>query len=221
MSKIRRVLQLLHEARLSQRETARAAGVSKTSVSEIASCARAAGLTWAQAQELEAKRVNDESLRKFPDRRDSGLVTGRVALISGRTNDALTDFKSAKTALVNAPRRALADACFWVGYSFYAQGDFANAMLQLAEATKHEATNADAYGILGQIYVETQDWVNAATTLARAVELDPENPDAWFALGVARQNLRRPKDARTAFERYLASWPQGDRAAEARQFLGR
>jgi len=169
----------------------------------------------------EAKRVNDEILRKFPDRRDSGLVTGRLALISGRTNDALTDFKSAKTALVNAPRRALADACFWVGYSFYAQGDFANAMLQLAEATKHEATNADAYGILGQIYVETQDWVNAATTLARAVELDPENPDAWFALGVARQNLRRPKDARTAFERYLASWPQGDRAAEARQFLGR
>jgi len=169
----------------------------------------------------EARRVNDEILRKFPDRRDSGLVTGRVALISGRTNDALTDFKSAKTALVNAPRRALADACFWVGFSFYAQGDFANAMLQLAEATKHEATNADAYGILGQIYVETQDWVNAATTLARAVELDPENPDAWFSLGVARQNLRRPKDARAAFEHYLAAWPAGDRAAEARQYLGR
>ncbi|MBP6849075.1 MAG: tetratricopeptide repeat protein, partial [Kofleriaceae bacterium] len=83
------------------------------------------------------------------------------------------------------------------------------------------ATNADAYGILGQIYVETQDWVNAATTLARAVELDPENPDAWFSLGVARQNLRRPKDARAAFEHYLAAWPAGDRAAEARQYLGR
>jgi transposase len=53
MSKIRRVLQLLHEARLSQRETARAVGVSKTSVSEIASCARAAGITWGQAQQLD------------------------------------------------------------------------------------------------------------------------------------------------------------------------
>jgi len=58
MSKIRRVLQQLHEARLSQRETARATGVSKTSVSEIASCARAVGLTWAQAQELD-----DEALQ--------------------------------------------------------------------------------------------------------------------------------------------------------------
>lgn len=53
MSKIRRVLQLLHEAGLSQREAARAAGVSKTSVGEIASCARAAGMTWAQLRELD------------------------------------------------------------------------------------------------------------------------------------------------------------------------
>lgn len=53
MSKIRRVLQLLHEAGLSQREAARAAGVSKSCVSDIASCARAAGLPWAQARELD------------------------------------------------------------------------------------------------------------------------------------------------------------------------
>lgn len=52
MSEIRRVLQLLHEARLSQREAARAAGVSKTGVGEIASCARAAGMTWAQARKI-------------------------------------------------------------------------------------------------------------------------------------------------------------------------
>ena len=53
MSKIRRVLQLLHEAGLSQREAARAAGVSKSCTSDIASRARAAGLSWAQARELD------------------------------------------------------------------------------------------------------------------------------------------------------------------------
>ena len=53
MSKIRRVLQLLHEARLSQREVARATGVSKSSVGEIASYARAAGLTWQEARSLD------------------------------------------------------------------------------------------------------------------------------------------------------------------------
>ena len=53
MSKIRRVLQLLHEARLSQREVSRATGVSKSSVGEIASYARAAGLTWQEARSLD------------------------------------------------------------------------------------------------------------------------------------------------------------------------
>ena len=58
MSKIRRVLQLLHEAGLSQREVARVTGVSKSSVAEIASYARAAGLRWEQARTLD-----DEALR--------------------------------------------------------------------------------------------------------------------------------------------------------------
>lgn len=58
MSKIRRVLQLLHEAGLSQREAARVTGISKSSVGEIASYARAAGLTWPQA-----KALDDEALR--------------------------------------------------------------------------------------------------------------------------------------------------------------
>jgi len=53
MSKIRRVLQLLHEARLSQREVARAVGVSKSTVGEIASYARAAALTWTEARSLD------------------------------------------------------------------------------------------------------------------------------------------------------------------------
>ena len=53
LCKIRRVLQLLHEAGLSQREAARVAGVSKSCASDIASRARAAGLSWAQARELD------------------------------------------------------------------------------------------------------------------------------------------------------------------------
>jgi transposase len=53
MSKIRRVLQLLHEAKLSQREVARVTGLSKSGVGEIASYARAAGLAWEQARQLD------------------------------------------------------------------------------------------------------------------------------------------------------------------------
>ena len=52
MSKIRHTLQLLHSGNLSQRQIGAALGISKSSVSEIASYARAATLDWAQAQLL-------------------------------------------------------------------------------------------------------------------------------------------------------------------------
>ncbi|MBK9031618.1 MAG: tetratricopeptide repeat protein, partial [Myxococcales bacterium] len=168
-----------------------------------------------------ARTVMDDILRKFPNRPDAGLVTGRVALISGRTQDALADFKAAKANVANAPRRTFADACLWVGYAAYSVGDYATARPQLIEATRKEETNADAHGVLGRVYVETEDWPAAATTLARAVELDPENADAWFLLGQARISARRVKEGRTALEHYLKRWPDGERAAEARQLLGR
>lgn len=58
MHKIRRVLQFLHESGLSQREVARVTGLSKSTVGEIASYARAAALTWEQARALD-----DEALQ--------------------------------------------------------------------------------------------------------------------------------------------------------------
>ena len=58
MSKIRHTLQLLHSGNLSQRQIGAALGISKSTVSEIASYTRAAGLDWAQAQHL-----SDEELQ--------------------------------------------------------------------------------------------------------------------------------------------------------------
>ena len=50
MSKIRHTLQLLHSGNLSTRQIGAALGISKSTVSEIASYTRAAGLDWEQAQ---------------------------------------------------------------------------------------------------------------------------------------------------------------------------
>jgi transposase len=52
MSKLRQTLQLLHSGTLSTRQIGAALGISKSTVSEIASYARAAGVDWAQAQAL-------------------------------------------------------------------------------------------------------------------------------------------------------------------------
>ncbi|MBP8191937.1 MAG: IS21 family transposase [Aquabacterium sp.] len=58
MSKIRHTLQLLHSGNLSTRQIGAALGISKSTVSEIASYTRAAALDWEQAQQL-----SDEELQ--------------------------------------------------------------------------------------------------------------------------------------------------------------
>ena len=58
MSKIRHTLQLLHGGALSTRQIGAALGISKSTVSEIASYARVAGVDWATAQSL-----NDDELQ--------------------------------------------------------------------------------------------------------------------------------------------------------------
>jgi hypothetical protein len=52
MSKLRHTLQLLHGRALSTRQIGAALGISKSTVSEIASYARVAGVDWATAQSL-------------------------------------------------------------------------------------------------------------------------------------------------------------------------
>lgn len=58
MSKIRHTLQLLHSGNLSTRQIGAALGISKSTVSDIASYTRAAGLDWSEAQHL-----SDEELQ--------------------------------------------------------------------------------------------------------------------------------------------------------------
>ncbi|CAM3884258.1 hypothetical protein POHY109586_24350 [Polaromonas hydrogenivorans] len=58
MSKIRHTLQLLHSGNLNTRQIGAALGISKFTVSDIASYTRAAGLDWNEAQHL-----NEEELQ--------------------------------------------------------------------------------------------------------------------------------------------------------------
>jgi len=166
-------------------------------------------------------RVGDEVIRKFPGRPELHLAAGRTALAAqpARTTDARSEFSAAKTSLTKAPRRVLADACYWLGYAYYFSDDLASARTQLLEAIRLEPTNADAHGALGLVYSEQQDFANAAKILSTAVQLDPENAEAYFTLGQALGNLRRTKEAKAAYEQYLKREPQGDHAEDARAGL--
>jgi transposase len=57
MSKMRHTLQLLHSGKLSTRQIGLSLGISKSTVSEIASYARAAAVDWEQAQLLSDEQL--------------------------------------------------------------------------------------------------------------------------------------------------------------------
>lgn len=58
MSKLRHTLQLLHGGALSTRQIGAVLGISKSTVSEIASYARVAGVDWALAQSLSDEELH-------------------------------------------------------------------------------------------------------------------------------------------------------------------
>lgn len=70
MSKLRHTLQLLHAGALSTRQIGAALGISKSTVSEIASYARVAGVDWALAQTLSDEELQSR-LYKPPVARES------------------------------------------------------------------------------------------------------------------------------------------------------
>ena len=80
MSKIRQALQLLHGANLSQRQVAAALGIAKSTVSEIASYTRAAGLSWPQAQLLSDCELQARLYRPAVTRRSHHLEPDYVVL---------------------------------------------------------------------------------------------------------------------------------------------
>ncbi len=61
-------VQLLHSGQLSQRQIGLALGISKSTVSEIASDTRAAGLDGAQAQQLSEIRAHKKASAKLASR---------------------------------------------------------------------------------------------------------------------------------------------------------
>ncbi len=80
MSKIRHTLQLLHSANLSQRQVAAVLGIAKTTVSEIASYTRAAGLSWPQAQLLSDSELQARLYRPAVARQSHHLEPDYVSL---------------------------------------------------------------------------------------------------------------------------------------------
>jgi Flp pilus assembly protein TadD len=57
------------------------------------------------------------------------------------------------------------------------------------------------------------------TAAEAAIALDGTSAEAWLYVGAAQQELGRARDARAAYEKYLALAPKGGHAGEIRSVL--
>ncbi len=169
-----------------------------------------------EAREHLETKVSGEVL--YPDRlmdRLESLATssgahlkrGNRALMSGRLDEAQTEFEHAAEAdpKSSAARRNLA-------LVLSRKGDFDRAIEVLKSATEIDSDNVWIYVDLGNAYLSKGVAEAAIRSLERAVELDPTLEQAHFNLANALIGLERWSEARQHLEATLRLDPGHNRA---------
>ncbi|MFB3812776.1 MAG: DUF3857 domain-containing protein [Terriglobales bacterium] len=86
-------------------------------------------------------------------------------------------------------------------------GDFTQGRTLLEKATNRYPNNADAWAMLGTLYIRLRSMDKATGALQKAVELDPKQADGWHNLGLAYLQAGKYFEAAHAFARELELAP--------------
>jgi Tfp pilus assembly protein PilF len=87
-----------------------------------------------------------------------------------------------------------------------------------AKATTVQNTSADAYNDGVKLWNDKK-YPEAKAKFEEAVKNNPQNADGFYMVGMADLNLGQLPAARAAFEQYLKLSPNGDKAAQVKNFL--
>lgn len=88
-----------------------------------------------------------------------------------------------------------AGANYYLGRIANDQGHWAEAVRRLERAIRKNPQYADAYAMLGNVYLNQKDYENAGETLRRALQLDPDNYLASLKLTVLYERTKDPRAA--------------------------
>ena len=99
-------------------------------------------------------------------------------------------------------------------------GDYDKAIGELQAAIKINPRFEKAYNQLGVLYGRVALYDKAAEQFKKAVEINPEFATAHYNLGVLYQShLNRPADAVSAYRRYLALAPGGQKTESVKRII--
>jgi tetratricopeptide (TPR) repeat protein len=141
-----------------------------------------------------AKSHYDSALRRTADHVPSLLNRGRVALATGKVNDAAEDFRKVVELKPDLP----------VGRTFLAaalldQGKHADAIVQAGKSVELDAKQAFAWYIRGTARIHKEDYRKAIDDLDEAAKLVPNDALVHNNRGIAWQKLGDEAKAKADF----------------------
>jgi tetratricopeptide (TPR) repeat protein len=144
----------------------------------------------------EARSRYDAALRLNADHVPSLLNRGRVALVTGKVNDAAADFRKVVELKpeLPAPRTYLAAALL-------DQGKHADAIVQAGKAVELDPKQAFAWYIRGTAQIHKGEFRKGIDDLSEAAKLVPNDPVVFNNRGIAWQKLGDEAKAKADFER--------------------
>jgi tetratricopeptide (TPR) repeat protein len=152
------------------------------------------------------------------------MARARLDLAEDRIEDALKTYRLARALLIKerAAPREIAVTEYWTGRAHFLADRLIDASKSFTSAVKRDPGNADAQFYLGLSSFYLKRWVTVTRAMEATLDVDPVgNPEAWHYLGVAHSSRKRWGDAKKAFKEYLARYPEGYLAEDARAALRR
>lgn len=126
---------------------------------------------------------------------------GALAVVAGCTTRTLVDGVPVASKAGEADPRRRAGIRLQLAASYFQQKQFRFALEEAQRAIQIDPQLADAYGLLGLIYLELDDVREAEANFARALRLDPDNPELLNNHGLFLCRTGREREAVAQFER--------------------
>ena len=163
-----------------------------------------------------AAELYREALKNPPPNAAAHVGLARVLLD-------LNKFKEAHAAIDSARRvrPAYAEASAVEGRLFREEGFNDDAIRSFQRSIREaKGVQPEAYVGLARVYEDKNDFALAIVQLRKALaQLDDSEPVIYQMLGAAYEKANKPKDAVTAYEKYLQLAPNGSYATAIRSIL--
>ena len=143
-----------------------------------------------------AKSHYDSALRRTADHVPALLNRGRVALTTGKLNDAAADFKKVVELKPDLPFGRIFLAAVLLD-----QGKHADAIVQAGKAVELDAKQPFAWYIRGTARIHKEQYREAISDLDEAAKLVTNDPLVFNNRGIAWQKLGDETKAKADFER--------------------